>query len=124
METGGLLAVSYEAGPVATIDCSWDRPANYPTWGGLQLEVLGTRGSVAVDAFSQVVTHYDGARRTLRSLSWGPNLDRLLLETFVDAVRAGEGSPQPDGEAGRRALAVALAAYRSAETGQPAAVEQ
>lgn len=118
VETGGLLAMAYGDGAVATIDCSWDRPASYPTWGGLTLEVLGSRGSVAVDAFRQAVTHYDDAAGGARWAGWGPDLDARMLTEFLGAVREGR-RPQPDGEAGLRAMAVALAAYRSADRGRP-----
>jgi predicted dehydrogenase len=118
VETGGLLAVTYGDGTVATIDCSWDRPDTYPTWGGVTLEMVGARGSVAVDAFRQVVTHYDDANRHVRSIPWGTDLDARMLNEFLSAVRDGR-RPQPDGEAGRRAMEVALGAYRSAELGQP-----
>jgi predicted dehydrogenase len=103
VETGGLVAVTYGDGTVATIDCSWDRPESYPTWGGLTLEVTGSRGSVAVDAFRQVVVHHDDAARAVRWLPWGPDLDARMLEEFVSAVREGR-RPQPDGRAGLRAM--------------------
>lgn len=118
VETGGLLLLTYPGGTIASIDCSWDRPDVYPTWGGLTLEVAGERGTVALDGFSQVVAHHGDGGRQVAWLPWGSDLDRAMLEEFVTGVR--EGRPvQPDGEAGLRALEVALAAYRSAESGQP-----
>jgi predicted dehydrogenase len=121
VETAGLLAVTYSSGAVATIDCSWSRPSSYPTWGGLTLDVVGTRGSAALDPFRQVVTHYDDALGRGRWLGWGPDLDARMLEEFLSAVRDGR-RPQPDGESGRRSMEIALAAYRSAEAGQPVAL--
>jgi predicted dehydrogenase len=118
VETGGLLVVTYADGTVATIDCSWDRPDSFPTWGGLTLEVVGERGTVAVDAFSQVVGQYSDRERNVAWLPWGSDLDARMLDEFVAGVREGR-QPQPDGEAGLRALEIALGAYRSTETGQP-----
>ncbi|MHB8436891.1 MAG: Gfo/Idh/MocA family protein [Acidimicrobiales bacterium] len=44
VETGGLVALRYADGTIATIDCSWSAPASYPSWGGLTLSVEGERG--------------------------------------------------------------------------------
>src|SRR5699024_5099025 len=54
-ETGGLVTLTYDSGPVATIDCSWSLPNDAPTWGGLRLQALGTGGQVQIDAFAQHV---------------------------------------------------------------------
>jgi len=37
VETGGLVALTFQNGTFATIDCSWSKPAYYPTWGGLTM---------------------------------------------------------------------------------------
>ena len=121
VETGGLVVVTYEDGTVATIDCSWNRPETYPTWGGLTLGIEGARGSVNFDAFGQAVSGYDDTAGKGVSLGYGADLDGLMLEEFITAVREGR-RPQPDGEVGLRTLQIVMAGYESARTGQPVAI--
>ncbi len=121
VETGGLVVVTYADGTVATIDCSWNRPASYLTWGGLTLNVEGSAGSVSFDAFGQAVTGYDDTDGKAISVGYGANLDALMVEEFISAVREGR-RPQPDGEVGLRTVQIVMAGYESARTGQPVAI--
>jgi predicted dehydrogenase len=121
VETGGIVVVTYSDGTVATIDCSWNRPESYPTWGGLTLRVEGVNGSVSFDAFGQAVAGYDDTAGKAVSLGYGADLDALMVEEFVSAVRDGR-RPQPDGEGGLRTLQIVAAGYESAKTGQPVAI--
>jgi len=114
-ETGGLVTLTYASGPVATIDCSWSQPADSPTWGGLTLQALGTGGQLQIDAFAQ---HVGGPGRFL---PYGTDLDALLLDAFLGAVRAGEAA-EPTGEVGLRTVRVVAAAQESVRTGQPVAL--
>ena len=51
-------------------------------------------------------------------MPFGVDIDTLLLEAFAESIRAGTVlDPCADGEAGMRALEIALAAYRAADTG-------
>lgn len=113
VETGGLLAVRFSDGTIATIDASWSRLPSYPTWGGVSLEVVGTEGVVQVDAFARYLELF---ATPARRLSYGANADQLMLEEFLASIRE-RRAPSPDGQAGMRATAIALAAYRSAERG-------
>lgn len=111
-ETGGLVTLRYANGLIATIDCSWSQPAEAPTWGGLKLHVAGTGGQLEIDAFSQRV---DGPGQ------WHPfgfNLDALLLDAFLEAVRSGE-TQEPSGAVGARTVRVVDAAQESVRTGRP-----
>lgn len=129
VETGGLVTVTYESGLIATIDCSWSQPDNAPTWGGVTLEVTGTRGSVTIEPFAQHVGGF-GLDGTVR-LGYGTDVDALMIDEFLAAVRgSGEptgGSapavvPQPDGYVGLRTLEIVDAARRSAHLGAPVQV--
>jgi 1,5-anhydro-D-fructose reductase (1,5-anhydro-D-mannitol-forming) len=114
-ETGGLVNVTYANGVVATIDCSWSHPAAAPNWGGLTLQVVGTEGMVDIDPFGARV---DGT--TEQGAAWlgfGDDLDRLMLEHFLDGVRLNV-PPQPDGDTGLRSLRIMVAAQESAQTGR------
>lgn len=115
-ETGGLVSVSYPGGLNATIDCSWSQPDHAPTWGGLTLEVVGTEASATIDPFAQHVDGFNEAARNGVWLSYGVDLDRSMLNAFLDGVRTGI-APQPDGEVGLRTLRIVAAAQESAATG-------
>jgi predicted dehydrogenase len=121
VETGGLVFVTYDDGFVATIDCSWSEPAGSPTWGGLSLSVLGTDGSVSFDAFNEQVTVYDDRAGRMRWADCGTDLDALMLDEFLAAIRAGRPA-QPDGAVGLRTLALVEAAYASIASGLPVSV--
>jgi len=119
VETGGLVTLGFGNGVFATIDCSWSRPANFPTWGGLEIEVVGTEGVFTVDAFAQRFDMWSHGQASW--VDWGSDTNQLMIDHFVGAVR-GEHSVFVTGQDGLRATEVALAAYRSAATGQPVTV--
>lgn len=119
VETGGVVSVVYPSGVIATIDCSWSQPDCAATWGGLTLEVHGTRGSMRIDPFAEHVDGYDSAGAV-----WAPfgiDLDQLLIDEFLAAIRESR-VPRPDGRVGVRTLAIVDAAQRSLATGAPAAL--
>ena len=121
VETAGLASLRLElatgAVPV-TIDASWSRPEGYATWGGLTLRVIGSGGISELDPFALRVGGHLSSTGNAAWISYGPDLDALLLDAFLSVV-AGEAVAAPDGAAGTRGLAVVLAAYESVRTGQP-----
>lgn len=119
VETGGIVTVTFDDGVIATIDCSWNRPDNYPIWGGLTIETVGTEGVFAIDAFAERIEMW--SRGTTRWVDWGHDPNRSMIEHFVGAVR-GEHPLAITGIDGLRATEVALGAYRSAAAGQPVEV--
>ena len=123
VETGGLLMLTFANGVFASLDCSWSKPDNYPTWGGLTFELVTDRGAVRVDAFKQNLTVHSPARQRVAWASWASDADQAMLEEFVAAVRANR-PPAVSGEDGYRALEVALAAYASAASGRPVRLPQ
>ncbi|PWH07100.1 gfo/Idh/MocA family oxidoreductase [Brachybacterium endophyticum] len=114
-ETGGLVTFTYPDGTITTIDCSWSQPADAPTWGGLRLQALGTGGQLEIDAFAERVEGFGQWH------PYGADLDALLLDAFVGAVRAGK-SAEPTGEVGLRTVRVVAAAQESVRTGQAVAL--
>lgn len=118
VETGGLIMLTLEDGTFASIDCSWSRPPHYPTWGGLTLELVGERGLVTVDAFRQNLTIYGRPEQHTIWSFWGSDANQAMLEEFVAAIREAR-PPKVTSYDGYKALEVGLAAYASAETGQP-----
>ncbi len=121
VETGAIVAVTFDDGTIATIDCSWSRPDNYPTWGGLGLEIIGERGVLDVDAFRQRFTVFDAREPGPSWAFWGSDPDRAMIQAFVEAVRDGT-EPPVTGLDGLRAVEVVQAAYRSLDLGEPVPV--
>jgi len=109
-----FLSMRFQQGAFGTLDASWSRPAAFPTWGDVTLEVITDRGTLSMDMFSQNLVLYSDLTNTVSWHNWGGNMDDGLVGAFARAVV--EGSPAPiTGEDGLRAAEVALAAYRSAE---------
>jgi predicted dehydrogenase len=97
----------------ASIDCSWSRPASYPRWGHLKMEVIGEKGAVAMDSFAEYVTLYSrGASRNPSWVGFGPDPNQAMIEAFIKVI--GENREPPvTWKNGYEALKVALAAYES-----------
>jgi predicted dehydrogenase len=118
VETGGLVMLTFENGTFATIDCSWSKPPNYPTWGGLTMELVGENGLATVDAFKQVMPVFArGAARPYLAY-WGSDANQGLINEFVSAIRDAR-APSVSGYDGYKAVEIVQAVYRSAESGQP-----
>jgi predicted dehydrogenase len=114
----GLLSFKLANGVYGTLDTSWSRPGSYTTWGDVKIEVTAENGIVLVDAFKQHLTVSSNQAGKTRWNTWGSNMDLGLVNDFVSMI-CEQRTPSITGEDGLRALEVALAAYRSAETGQP-----
>jgi predicted dehydrogenase len=117
VEDCGILTLDLASGAFASIDCSWSRPKAFPTWGGVTFHVVGDKATVDIDVFRQALTHYDDRAGRTTLIGWGDDLTARMIGDFVDAIVAKRPVPI-DGEAGLRALEVAIAAYRSAELRQ------
>jgi len=117
VETAAQVSVRYPGGVIASIDSSWLMPQGAPTWGGLTLDVVGDRAFASMDAFGQRVDGFDQGAGSPLWLEYGPNLDALMIDAFLEVVRTG-AEPPVDGRGGYRSMAVALAALESARTGR------
>ena len=118
VETGGALLLTFASGVFATIDCSWSRPASYPTWGGLSMDFVGRRGVLRVDAFRQNLTVYPEHSPATRWQYWGSDANHAMIAEFVSAIEQ-RRAPAVTGVDGYRALEVIVAAYESARAGRP-----
>lgn len=118
VETGALLMLTFADGTFATIDASWSKPANYPTWGGLTMEIISDRGLTVVDGFNQNLNRFVQDPAANNWIFWGSDLNQGLVEEFVSAISLGR-QPNVTGQDGYHALAIVLAAYESATSGQP-----
>jgi predicted dehydrogenase len=116
----GILMLRLSNGVTASLDSSWSRAKTWPTWGGVTLDVVGTEGVLAVDAFAERLRLVEDRTPRHVFVPWGEDPDRALLESFITAV----GERQPalvTGEDGLRALEVARCAYESARLHIPVA---
>lgn len=118
----GFLTIGYEGGVFATLDTSWSRPKTYPAWGDVTLQVVGTEGVLDLDMFAQNLVYYDDTAGRAEWANWGSSPDAGLVADFLRLAGGEEAPDLASGEDGLRALEVAVAAYRSAETGQPVAL--
>jgi len=112
----GMLTITFDNGIFSTLDTSWSRPRTYPTWGDVTLEITGTNGVILMDMFAQNIIHYADEKKRVDWVHWGDNIDYGLVNDFVTSV-ANDLPVSITGEDGMKALEVALAAYRSRDTG-------
>ncbi|MDB4894780.1 MAG: dehydrogenase [Firmicutes bacterium] len=118
VDDAGLLSLEFDNGVFATLDTSWSRGAGYYVWGDVTMEIIGTAGTLSLDAFAQHLKLYDHGRLQPRTENWGGNYDLPLVSSFVQAIR--DGRPVPvTGLDGLRAAEVAFAAYESARQHAP-----
>ena len=120
-EDSAMLSLQYASGVFATLDSSWSRPDGYKTWGDVTMKIVGEKGVLELDLFSQALDWYrqDGTQHGL--LSYGSNLDQLMVGEFLRAVRE-QDVPSTGLAAGLSASRVFLAAYESAASGKSVAV--
>jgi predicted dehydrogenase len=121
VETAGLIMLTFADGTFASIDCSWSKPLNYPTWGGMTMELISERGLTVVNAFSQNLDVFEQYPAGNNWIYWGSDANQIMVEEFINAIRDGR-EPAITGEDGYRALEIALTAYRSAEIERPVAI--
>lgn len=121
VEDCGLLFMEFENGTYATLDTSWNRPESFPTWGDVTMEIIGTKGSINVDAFAQHGNLYSNKLKYSSYQSWGDDMNYLMLRDFVKCIKKDLPSPV-SGEDGLFALKVALMAYEAAEKNEPVRV--
>lgn len=122
IDDAGMITMEFNNGVFATLDCSWSRNKAFPTWGDVTLEIVGTNGTLSVDAFGQnlhVYSNENGVRRDF----WGDDMDDGLIRDFIKNVTE-KTAPTITGTDGLRTLEVALAAYQSAKEKQPVAIER
>ena len=122
-DDSALLTIDYTDGCAATLDCSWSRPRSHPTWGDMTLHVVGERGNASANLFGQHLHLYPASEEKPRWQSWGSDLNGLMIDDFLAAVREGR-PPRSTGTDGLRALEVALAAYESARREEPVRIEE
>lgn len=113
----GQLTMTLSDGTFATLDTSWSRRKPFPFWGDVTLEFVGDKGVLEIDSFAQKIDVYSSVNDSVSWDYWGSDMDKALVANFVVMV-AEDKPPFITGEDGLKALELAVAAYRSGETGQ------
>ncbi len=122
VETGGMVMLTFDNGVFASIDCSWSRPDYWPSWGGLDFEMITERGSILVDGFKQNLTVYSKVLQRPSWSFWGSDPNVGMIADFIGSIQEGRPS-RVTGLDGFKAVEVVLAAYESVKTGQPVKIE-
>ena len=110
----GSVHMEMDGGMIVSHVASWNRAKSFPTWGDVTIELIGEKGVLNVDAFSQKLDVYNDKTMRHEWASWGANADMGLVRDFIEAVRT-RRAPSVTGEDGLRAVEVTEAAYRSAD---------
>jgi predicted dehydrogenase len=120
-EDAGILTMNFEGGCVATLDASWSRPDNYPVWGDVTMEIIGTEGNASADLFVERVDAWREEAGTFLWEAYGHDANASLIADFARCVET--GAPVPiTGHDGMKAMEVALGAYRAADAGEPSSL--
>jgi len=116
IDDSGFVLIRY-GGVVGSIDPSWSRPEGYPIWGDVKMRVFGSEATLELDGFSQnLAVTRRGERLSLQG--YGSNVDYYTCLDLVESTIR-ERAPRASGQDGLAALEIALAAYRSIDTGRP-----
>ena len=116
----GVMTVEFDNGVVGALSAGWANPDGYPTWLDVRFEILTTKAAFLIDSPYHDYWCYDSARAE-RQYWWRRDVDGLVDE-FARAILEGR-EPTITGEDARAALAIALAAYESAQTGRVVSLE-
>ncbi len=117
----GLVMFRMSNGLRGSLDTSWSRPKNWPIWGGVEIEVIGEKGVLKLEAFNDnlEIAEIDGPTYSWQSVEHSG--DPEMVAAFIDSVKR-DAPVQVSGEDGMRAMQVALAAYESVRSHEPVAV--
>lgn len=118
----GMLTMEFEDGTIATLDPSWSRPKTFPTWGDVTLKVIGTEGTLVVDAFAQAGEIFSDEVGHSQYYFWGDDADRAMVEDFIACIKE-KKVPRATGFDGLKATEVALAAYTAAAKKKPVIIK-
>ncbi|MEM3019424.1 MAG: Gfo/Idh/MocA family oxidoreductase, partial [Candidatus Bathyarchaeia archaeon] len=115
-----LTLLDFRNGVMASIDGSWSRPESFYTWGDVTLEVLGTDGTILLDAFRQVayLCLAGEPKNPYQWHQWGCDVDKEMVKDFLSCIRE-DREPRATGFDGRQGTEITLASYESAKTGRP-----
>jgi myo-inositol 2-dehydrogenase / D-chiro-inositol 1-dehydrogenase len=120
-----VVLVRFDNGALATAEASFNAVYGYDIRG----EVFGSGGMVTAGDIRRTSMVFHGAEGVVAGDTWRRNVDLFRdaytaeLGHFVDCART-RATPSPGGRDARAALAIALAAIRSVESGGPVRVSE
>ncbi|MFD1848613.1 Gfo/Idh/MocA family protein [Oceanobacillus bengalensis] len=123
VEDCGSVLLELESGVIASIDPSWSRPATFPTWGDVTMKIVGTEGTIAVDAYKQYSLLYNDKDGRIQQKPWADDMDEGLVNDFIDCIKT-RREPFITGTDGLRTLEVVKAAYMSNELKRTVTIER
>lgn len=112
IDDAGIMTLQFENGVIASHDASWSRFSEYPTWGDVTIEVIGTKQTVKVDAFQEHLRIFGSGSKSLEHAMFGNDMDFGLVKDFVNCIKE-KREPSVTGYDGLKSLEVSLAAYES-----------
>ena len=112
----GTAIIEFKNGVIASLQSGWANPTGNPTWLSVGFEVLGTAGAVLIEKPYHDLELVDEGRT--EQLPWWRADIPMLVDEFISAIEE-DRQPAITGVDARKALEITIAAYRSAETGQP-----
>jgi myo-inositol 2-dehydrogenase / D-chiro-inositol 1-dehydrogenase len=124
LQDTAVVLVRFDNGAIATAEASFNAVYGYDIRG----EVFGSAGMATAGDLRRTTMTYYGPEG-VASDTWRRNLDLFHdaytaeLAAFVDCVRSGAAA-QPTGQDARAALATALAAIRSVDSGRPVRLDE
>lgn len=112
-------------GAILNLDTSWAMPDNFAPWIDARIDILGDKGVIYANMFSQDIQKYADEAKTLdwtvRVLDYsGQHAGWWITHVhyFVDAISQGE-TPSPDAADGMKTTQVLLAIDESGAKGTP-----
>ncbi|MER2128306.1 Gfo/Idh/MocA family oxidoreductase [Solibacillus sp.] len=111
-DDAGIMTIVFENGVVASHDASWSRFPQFPTWGDVMIEVIGTKATRKVDVFNEKLNVYSKDQKSLTHLYSGNDTDFDLIVDFLKAIE-NKQNPLISGYDGLKSLEIALKAYAS-----------
>lgn len=111
-DDAGIMTIVFENGVIASHDASWSRFPQFPTWGDVMIEIIGTKATRKVDVFNEKLNLYSKGEKSITHLYSGNDTDFDLIVDFLQAIQQGR-KPLISGYDGLKSLEIALAAYQS-----------
>jgi myo-inositol 2-dehydrogenase/D-chiro-inositol 1-dehydrogenase len=124
LQDTAVVLVRFDNGAIATAEASFNAVYGYDIRG----EVFGSAGMVTAGDIRRTSATYHSADGVVAD-TWRRNIDLFhdaytaQLVDFIACARTG-ATPKATGEDARAALAIALGAIRSVETGRPERLDQ
>ena len=115
----GTMLLEFRNGVVASQQSGWANPVGNPSWLSVSFEVLGTDGAAYIGKPYHDLEIAD-EKKSERLPWWRTDIASAVNE-FVHAIEE-DRAPAITARDARAALELTIAAYRSAQTGEPVAL--